>query len=231
MNDFVLCILDITTQQILEDADVKGFPMFVQDMRSCSFVKHKKPRKIYQSNLGLFFSGSNHFNQLSDGCLRDVVKREATFEPGFEVSYFTNFLRHCLRVNEFGDELFHFIHVCLCVKPDWSQMIWSEHFKLELFVRVSSNHLTLRYQTRECGNDLFKLWLVGTFEVLKNSTVMESDEVWDACNLEVSWSVSDNGRAHGSKDEIWVLVGFGEALEGWLDSHTWRACGAPEIDD
>lgn len=60
---------------------------------------------------------------------------------------------------------------------------------------------------------------------------MESDEVWDARNFEVSWSVSDDRRVHRSEDEIWVIVGFGQALESWLDSHTWWACGAPEIDD
>jgi len=98
-------------------------------------------------------------------------------------------------------------------------------------MRVSSNHLAFRYQIGECGNGLFKLWLVGSFEVLEHSSVVESDKVWDARHLEVSWSVSDYGGVHRSEYEIWVLVGFGDALEGWLDSHAWRACGAPEIDD
>lgn len=60
---------------------------------------------------------------------------------------------------------------------------------------------------------------------------MESAKVWDARHLEVSWSVSDHGGVHGCKYEIWILVGFGQCLEGWLDAHAWRAGGTPEIED
>jgi hypothetical protein len=162
--------------------------------------------------------------------LRDVVELE-TWKPSFEVGYLSNFLGHCLRVNEFGNELLHFIHVGLCVEPNWGEMVWSEHFKLKLFVSVSSDHLTFWYKIGEGVNCLFKLWLVGSFEVLEDGTVVESDEVWDARNLEVGWSVSDDGSVHRGEDEIWVLVGFGQAFEDWLDSHAGWACWAPEVDE
>lgn len=110
-------------------------------------------------------------------------------------------------------------------------MVGLELFESKLFMCVSSYNFAFRYHIGELSHGLEELFLVGSLEVLELGSVMESDKVWDTSHLEVTWSISDYGRVHGSKYEIWILVGFGGTLEGWLDSHTWRACGTPEIDD
>lgn len=88
-------------------------------------------------------------------------------------------------------------------------MIWFELFESKPFMCVSSNDFAFRYQICELCNGLSKLWLVGSSEVRKAGSVMESEKGWDARYFEVSWSVSDYGSVHGSEYEIWILVGFG----------------------
>ena len=110
-------------------------------------------------------------------------------------------------------------------------MVGFELFEIKLFVGVSSYDFAFWYHISELSHGLEEHLLVGSLEVLELGSIMESDEVWDGAHLEVTWSISDYGCVHGSKHKIWVLVGFGSALEGWLDSHTWRACWTPEIDD
>jgi len=110
-------------------------------------------------------------------------------------------------------------------------MVGLELFEIQLFMRVRSNYFAFGHHIGELSNGLEKHLLVGSLEVLELSSIMESDKVWDTTHLEVTRSILDYGRVHGSKHKIWILVGFGGALKGWLDSHTWWACGTPEIND
>lgn len=62
MNDLVVWVFGIDAQEVLENANIKGFPMLVKDVSSWSLELENQSTQIDQSNLGLFFSRLDHLH-------------------------------------------------------------------------------------------------------------------------------------------------------------------------
>lgn len=73
-HNFVALVLDVNTEQVLENSDVESLPMLVENMCCWSFVWKKKTNKIHKCDLGSIFCYLKHFNQFIDSFLRNAFK-------------------------------------------------------------------------------------------------------------------------------------------------------------
>jgi len=108
MDNFIVWIFDVKTQQVLENTEIKSFPMFVKNMSSLCLILEKKSHEVNKSYFWSFFGRLNHLNKFIDGFLGHILKLESA-KPLFEIFNWSTFVFDSVWFNKLFYKLPHFV--------------------------------------------------------------------------------------------------------------------------
>ena len=227
-HDFVACVFNVNAQQILENCQVKCFPVFVVNV-SCWCLKRKeKTDQIHQTNFGLVFSNLKHLNKIIDGFLWNALKIKYS-KPLFEFWNISNLIFDSIRFSKLLDNLLHFFNIALSVESLWSQMCWFKLFEQNFIMMACLHNFAYWNLIGNLCNGREKLWLISTFKILVLFTVQEGYEIWNSSYVEFTSCIRSLLGIDSAENHVLIFIGLRCCFKSWFDSHTWWTAWRPKV--
>ena len=132
-HHFVVCVLDVNAEKVLENSQVERFPMLIVDVGRRCLMRQQEPDQIHQTDLRLVLSHFKHEDELVYSLLRDAWKVE-DLQPFLKVLDLSNFILYCVRVDKLLYNFFHFLTVTLCIERLKGQVSWFKLLEWKLIV-------------------------------------------------------------------------------------------------